>query len=294
MSDDIFMRNTDAPISPECEMVDARLADYLDDAPDPALVAEVDAHVADCARCAALVADLTGISAAARRLPELRPARDLWAGVAERIDAAAPAVVPIGTARRATRGYGMPTRWLAAAAAALVIVTAGVTYEVTKVMSGGSSSAPRVAAGDNTSNHPTGVTGPAAPPSEVVDANGQRPPTSSTNDEVLRHGGESSEPESNRVRSVSNKSTVAAPAKSGYDVEIDRLRRIVRERRSDLDSSTVAVLDRNLKVIDEAIAQSRAALAHDPRSRFLDEQLEKALDKKIELLRTAALLPART
>ena len=105
---DHLMRNTDAPISPECELVDARLADYLDDAPDPALVAEVDAHLADCPRCAALVGDLTGITAAARALPPLEPAHDLWAGVAERIGTApaaaapllVPQVVPIESARR--------------------------------------------------------------------------------------------------------------------------------------------------------------------------------------------------
>ena len=46
--------------------------------------------------------------------------------------------------------------------------------------------------------------------------------------------------------------------------------------------------------IDQAIRQSREALARDPRSRFLDQQLNSALDKKVELLRTAALLPSRT
>jgi hypothetical protein len=290
MSDDNFMRNTDAPISPECETVDARLADYLDDAPDPALVAEVDAHVADCPRCAALVADLTGITAAARRLPELRPARDLWAGVAERIDAAAPAVVPIATARRAARGYGMPARWLAAAAAALVIVTAGVTYEVTKIATRGSASASRVAATDNTTNHPTGVTGPAAPPKELVV---KTPDSSTSTATTVAPLTNSANPSGvSPVANTGKRTTLVA--KSSYDVEIDRLRSIVRQRRADLDPATIAVLDRNLKVIDEAIAQSRAALAHDPRSRFLDEQLDKALDKKIELLRTAALLPART
>ena len=54
------------------------------------------------------------------------------------------------------------------------------------------------------------------------------------------------------------------------------------------------MLEHNIQIIDEAIAQSRAALARDPRSRFLGEQLDDALDKKLELLRTAALLPART
>ena len=44
----------------------------------------------------------------------------------------------------------------------------------------------------------------------------------------------------------------------------------------------------------EARAESRAALARDPASHFLRDQLDRALDKKLELLRTAALLRPRT
>ena len=79
-----------------------------------------------------------------------------------------------------------------------------------------------------------------------------------------------------------------------YDREIAQLQTIVHDRRSLLDTATIAVIQRNLAVIDSAIAQSRAALAADPNSRFLNEQLNSVLGQKVELLRTAALLPART
>ena len=72
------------------------------------------------------------------------------------------------------------------------------------------------------------------------------------------------------------------------------LQKIVTERRTQLDSSTIAIIEKNLRIIDAAIAQSRTALAKDPASRLLSEQLTHALDKKVELLRTAALLPAST
>jgi hypothetical protein len=89
--------------------------------------------------------------------------------------------------------------------------------------------------------------------------------------------------------------TVSRPsATATYEREIRGLGRILDERRGELDSATVAVLEKNLAVIDQAIRQSREALARDPRSRFLDQQLNSALDKKVELLRTAALLPSRT
>jgi hypothetical protein len=79
-----------------------------------------------------------------------------------------------------------------------------------------------------------------------------------------------------------------------YDQEIAHLQTIVRDRRSVLDTATIAVIQRNLGIIDSAIAQSRAALAADPGSRFLNDQLNSVLDQKVELLRTVALLPART
>jgi hypothetical protein len=64
------------------------------------------------------------------------------------------------------------------------------------------------------------------------------------------------------------------------------------QRRTELDPKTIAVLEASLRVIDQAIAESRAALERDPASRFLNQQLTRTLDRKLELLRTAALLPA--
>ena len=84
-----------------------------------------------------------------------------------------------------------------------------------------------------------------------------------------------------------------APAET-YSREIDRLRSVFVQNRSLLDPRTAAIIEANLKVIDDAIVQSKAALAQDPASKFLNNQLNNALDKKLELLRTAALLPNRT
>jgi hypothetical protein len=54
------------------------------------------------------------------------------------------------------------------------------------------------------------------------------------------------------------------------------------------------VLEQSIAVIDSAISQSRAALKADPASGFLAKELNNSLEKKVELLRTAAMLPART
>jgi hypothetical protein len=123
----------------------------------------------------------------------------------------------------------------------------------------------------------------AAPVEDTADAEPERTPAPRVGDvrTVARQGAEPL-------------AASAAPGAATYDREIAQLRRVVQQRRADLDSGTVAVLERNLRVIDDAIAQSRAALARDPRSRFLGQQLERTLDQKLELLRTAALLPARS
>ena len=79
-----------------------------------------------------------------------------------------------------------------------------------------------------------------------------------------------------------------------YGKEIDMLQKIVSQRKTQLDSATIAIIEKNLQIIDAAIEQSRAALARDPASQLLGQQLTHALDKKVELLRTAAMLPAST
>ena len=82
-------------------------------------------------------------------------------------------------------------------------------------------------------------------------------------------------------------------AQQTYDNEIARLRIVVERRRPQLDSVTIAVIEHNLKVIDDAIRQCKLALRKDPSSQFLMESLNDALDNKVQLLRTAAMLPSK-
>ena len=94
------------------------------------------------------------------------------------------------------------------------------------------------------------------------------------------------------LRSV-NADAALADVDGTYDREVAELQSIVRQRRSDLDPATLRMLQKNLAVINTAIAQSRAALRKDPNS-FLAERLNSARDKKLRLLRTVALLPSTT
>ena len=102
--------------------------------------------------------------------------------------------------------------------------------------------------------------------------------------------------ESTRTRLAANRAAEATPAaiEKSYDGEIAGLRAIIKQRHSQLDTATVAVLERNLAVIDSAIAQCKTALAKDPNSRFLMQSLSQSLDIKVQLMRMTAGLPSAT
>jgi anti-sigma-K factor RskA len=79
-------------------------------------------------------------------------------------------------------------------------------------------------------------------------------------------------------------------ADAAFDAAVSDLERILAEQRDALDPRTVRVLERNLQAIDEAIRQSRLALEADPANPFLNSHLADARQRKLELLRRAALL----
>ena len=207
--------------------------------------ARAELHLQGCHRCTALRADLVEIAASAAALPPLSPSRDLWDGIAARIEAP---VIALGTGEHRIPRRRHLFRY-AAAAAALVTITAGTTYVLTK----------------NAFDDGTAIAS--------VDSSG------GPLDSAIAAGTEL----------VADVQTSAADA--AFDREVVRLRALLEQRRPDLDSATVALLERNLRIIDQAIAESRAALALHPGSPLLNRQLQNALGKKVQVLRTAALLP---
>jgi hypothetical protein len=271
-----------------CDRLDELLPDYLEGTLPTAERAGVEAHAAGCTRCASLLNDLQDVRAAAAALPTLRPSRDLWEGIAARIEA--PVIELDAAARRAAVGGRRPRRdfrlaWMGAAAAALVAVTAGITHQLTvqNMERGGVPTiavAPPAAKDDSivaAARRPADVARPTAPQAQFAQG---APRTGGAG--TLTGG---------RATSVPTVPVRRAAARATYDREIAALRGILSERRGGLSPSTVEILEQNLRIIDQAIEQSRAALARDPASVFLDQQLNNALEKKIELLRTAALLP---
>jgi len=85
-----------------------------------------------------------------------------------------------------------------------------------------------------------------------------------------------------------------AEAERGYERSIDALWRTLDERRDSLAPSTVATVERSLRIADSAIAEARSALEHDPSNRVLADLLVSNYERKLDLLRRAAELAPRT
>jgi hypothetical protein len=242
-----------------CEHVDAVLSAWFEGDLGDGERRAVESHLRECLRCASLVRDIENIRVDAAKLPELAPSRDLWDGIAARIEAPVIELKPRQAATAAGRNWQM-----AAAAVVLMAVSSGVTY----VLTGRGESAEGSGAVATTDSIALPNADPSTPNVVVP-----RPRRSSGSGSTVLIMNEPSGPE------------------VMYDQEISRLRVILDQRRRDLDTATVAAVEKSLKTIDQAITEARNALTGDASSAFLNEQLNRALEKKLGVLRRVALMP---
>jgi negative regulator of sigma E activity len=84
--------------------------------------------------------------------------------------------------------------------------------------------------------------------------------------------------------------TASAKGIESYAAAIRDLEAALAARSPQLDTATVRAVRQSLAVIDVAIRQAEAALAQDPNSLYLNNHLEHALDRKLELLRRVTTL----
>lgn len=70
--------------------------------------------------------------------------------------------------------------------------------------------------------------------------------------------------------------------------ELSELERALTEARGILDPNTIRVIERNLGVIEQAIADSHRALELDPGNEYLTEHLSRVYERKLTYLRDAA------
>lgn len=272
-----------------CDEFETNVSEFVDGALSAGDRAVMETHMSRCDACTALHSEISAIVAGAASLPLLDPSRDLWSGIADRLDTP---VVAIGTSGTHAVAHGvahqqfvqrkrhLSLRQFAAAAVLIVAASSGATFVLTRANNQPTESAPAVVAPVASAQQSAPVSEPqAATPTAVT-------PVSTPSAAVASRPSNSSDAERSRTRYATNNGGVDMV----YEREITAMRRIVDERLGDLDSVTVAEIERNLNIIDKAIADSRRALEKDPRSRFLSSQLDRALETKLGVLRRIALL----
>jgi hypothetical protein len=79
-----------------------------------------------------------------------------------------------------------------------------------------------------------------------------------------------------------------------YDAAVADLEKALNKGRGHLDAGTIAIVEHNLQIIDQAMAQARQALAADPANSYLSGHLVEARRRKLDLLRRATALTGET
>jgi hypothetical protein len=242
-----------------------KLSDYL----DGELAADeryaVESHLSGCAHCAGVLNELTRVVARARSVQPRPPQADLWAGIVQRIEAPSRDgnVAPFASAaarlpvRIASRRISLSFLQLATAAVLLIAVSGGIVWSI--------------------ANRPQGI-------SDTSSADRQLPrdsaPTTSGDFQVRRD-------DDVQVAAISF-------ADQQYDAAVSDLEKALNKGRGRLDAGTIAIVEHNLQIIDQAIAQARQALTDDPANGYLSGHLVEARRRKLDLLRRAAALTGET
>jgi hypothetical protein len=242
----------------DCTRFDALLQSLLDDDIETSDRAFMTTHRESCARCASIEHDLRAIRTEASHLPPLVPENDLWPAIEARIEAP---VLPLD-ARTAGDRHTTPAHRPTPSrqyrrlilAAASLVAVSVSATYLTMRALWRADIDQRVS---------------AQPANQPAD-----PPTTTLGDDP--------------------QITPVALLSRTYGEQIGALELALDSRKVKLDSSTVSVIERNMRIIDAAISESMAALAQDPFSQLLVDRYRTALDAKVGLLRTAVMLPATT
>lgn len=237
----------------------------------------VQRHVDACGECRAEVDAIQALLTEAATLPRgIAPPRDLWAGIAPRLETRAaplavmeddPRVIPLAPRRR----HWQPPRWAMQIAAAVVLVvgSSAITARIVREQ-------PARQPGGRVALNPIVVT-----PRQGTQQGVARPETGTpvTPVRMPAAGGEQA--------AAPTAFAAFRPAERDYQSAIADLQGVLDSKRAQMAPETVETLERNLRIIDAAIAESRAALVKDPNSRELTDMLSATYDAKVKVLRQA-------
>ena len=107
---------------------------------------------------------------------------------------------------------------------------------------------------------------------------------------IMRGGTAPTPPVLVSERAPALRNASAYPGDVRFDAQVADLERALARGRGRLDTATVRVIERNLRIIDRAIRGAQSALAADPANSYLNLHLAQEMRRKLELLRQAATL----
>ena len=236
-----------------------RLSDVLDGDLTAAERTEFEAHLATCAQCAEDLHALRLVTERAGRLEDPPIGHDFWPGIEARVARGVPRTI-----LRLPRPFVFTLPQALAAGLALALISGGSVWWVmqhSRVAAPGSASMP----------------GPLA-------ISRSRDSASSAPGTLLPYGGKVA----GGAGDSRDASARYAAYEAHYDQAIAELEQTLANNRTDLDTSTVRIVEQNLAIIDRAIIQARRALEADPASPYLHQHLALQMKLKLDLLRRAA------
>jgi anti-sigma factor RsiW len=214
--------------------------------------AELERHLADCAECRAVLADMEAIRDTAASMDPIAPPDGVWLQIAGRLRQEGRVSLP-PTRRPGPRAH---VALLAIAASLLVAVGAGIVLLLPQYRS-------------NNASTPAAAVTTSVPPASNADA-------------------------AVDVESVEAEFRLAEQHYQNAIAKLEQAARLDQNAEPDrqvLDPQTAAMLQKNLQVIDQAIAESRSALRSEPLSAPARDSLFEALRRKVALLQdTIALM----
>jgi len=281
-----------------CERYQVELEDFLYGELKATRVAEIQSHLAVCADCRRVRADLERESEVFARYYEraaLEPSAEMWAAIREQISGE---TVP---ARKEEHGAGRWRAWLsfsafgpllgsaalrqAAFAAILVVVSVTATALYFSMRKDGDqkvadnkreSVAPTPQPTTNVTPAPTPSVTPgekAMPHPPAIASNNSKapklPPRPLTEDELIRQQ--------------------LARAEREYQSTIRLLDQKITRRKDSLDPTLLAQYHSSLALIDNSIAASRRALREAPKDSIAAQFLLAAYARKVELMEEVAM-----
>ena len=213
--------------------------------------AELERHLAECAECRAFLADMQAIRDTAASLDPIAPPDGVWLQIAGRLRQEGRVAAPPPRTSPPPRAH---VALLAIAASLLVAVGAAIAVLLPQYRAAKGAPAAAVT-----------TTIPAGNADAAVD-----------------------------VESVEAEFRLAEQHYQNAIAKLEQAARLDRDADPDrqvLDAQTAAMLQKNLQVIDQAIAESRSALRTEPLSAPARDSLFEALRRKVALLQdTIALM----